>query len=49
MRGNDNAGRMSGTASGNVVKEIFCNMSEFKFQPIFDLGEDTTEYRSLGK
>ena len=24
-------------------------MSEFRFQPIFELGEDTTEYRSLGK
>ena len=24
-------------------------MSDFKFQPIFELGEDTTEYRSLGK
>lgn len=24
-------------------------MPEFKFQPIFELGEDTTEYRSLGK
>ena len=24
-------------------------MSEFRFQPIFELGEDATEYRSLGK
>lgn len=24
-------------------------MSDFKFQPIFELGADTTEYRSLGK
>ena len=24
-------------------------MAEFKYQPIFELGDDTTEYRSLGK